>query len=443
MKLRLKRCSAVAFLSLFTLSVVTIYTLPPFPSDRSDVHLLGPRNNKPSRLVGRRSLRPHLQLHSRTKSNPEVKDSTKRLLTVNQQQLSISSGNTAEENAHLPSEKPLRRHKKERVSQDKLAKRGQAVDARNGREPTVHLLRSRHDPALPQSASMRSLHPKNTTRRPKCAPDEAKAKKLRGYFTHAQQVPKLKQVPGEEKTHERLAEPHPGAGNKGMRGSTDWCATVPDDAAVEDWSQAEAESLPWLSKDDVKKMRLLSGGAVMSKDRLSGHGQVLQVGLNDTNDIFAPAGADHIKHCQTGSCALIKRPNDWFEVFAFHLDRVLGLNRSLPAVLRTFHSDILPYRYTDGSPRPVVWWDPRIQHLSDADNDQNSFSLTWPQYQTVLQSRCGSQVPLNFSKCVGVHHSEWGRLALFDFLLQVRDINEGENKCKTILLPQAFNEFNI
>ncbi|KAI7806953.1 Golgi-associated kinase 1A [Triplophysa rosa] len=432
-KLTLKRCSVVAFLSLFTLSVVMIYTLPPFPSDRSEVHPLGPRNNKPSRPVGRRSLTPHLPLHSRTRSNPEVKDSTKHLLMVNHQQLSFSSGKTAEEIVYLSTKKPLRSRKHQRVSQDInkhsfSAKRGQAVDAVNSREPNIHFLRSRHDPALPQSASMQSLHPKNTTHRHKCAPDGAKAKKLRGHFTHKQQVLKLKQAPGEKRTHERLSEPHSGAGNKGevaaaaaMRESTDWCEIVPDEAVVEDWNQTKAESLPWLSEDDVKKMRLLSRGAVMSKDRLSGHGQVLRVGLDDTNDIFAPAGADHIKCCQTGSCALIKRPSDWFEVFAFHLDRVLGLNRSLPVVLRTFHSDILPYRYTNGSPRPVVWWDPGIQHLSDADNDQNSFTLTWPQYQTSLQSRCGSQVPLNFTNCVGVHHSEWGRLALFDFLLQVND----------------------
>lgn len=369
LKFRLKHWSVVAFLSLFTLSMM-IYTLPPSPSDRSDVHPWATRNNKPSRLLARRSLRPHLPLHSRSRS--EVKDSTKHLLMVNHQQLSFSSGKTAEENSN---------------------------------KPTIHLLRSRLDPALPQSAKMQSLHPNSTTCRHKCTPDGAEAKGL------ARRVVKLKQVPTKEKARERQSElferKEP---QSGMRASiTDWCKTVPD----------ETESLPWLSDDDVQKMKLLSRGVVISKSRLSGHGQVLQVGLNGTNGIFA--GTEHTKHCQTGGCALIKRPGDWFEVFAFHLDRVLGLNRSLPVVLRTFHCEILPYKYTNGTPRPVVWWDPNIQHLSDADNDQNSLSLTWPQYQTALQSRCGSQVPLNFTNCVGVHHSEWGRLALFDFLLQVRD----------------------
>lgn len=128
----------------------------------------------------------------------------------------------------------------------------------------------------------------------------------------------------------------------------------------------------------------------------------------------------HREQCQRGYCSLIKRTDDWFEVFAFHLDRVLGLNRSLPAVLRTFHSDILPYRYTNGTPRPIVWWDPDIQHLSDSNNDQNSVPLSWVQYQELLQVHCGSETELNSAPCVGVRHSEWGRLALFDFLLQVR-----------------------
>lgn len=129
------------------------------------------------------------------------------------------------------------------------------------------------------------------------------------------------------------------------------------------------------------------------------------------------------ERCQQGHCSLIKRTDDWFEVLAFHLDRVLGLNRSLPAVLRTFHSPVLPYRYTSGTPRPVVWWDPDIQHLADTDNDQNSVALSWAQYQKLLQVRCGTEAELRSAPCVGVQHSEWGRLALFDFLLQVRSLS--------------------
>lgn len=127
----------------------------------------------------------------------------------------------------------------------------------------------------------------------------------------------------------------------------------------------------------------------------------------------------HSERCLQGRCSLIKRTEDWFEVFAFHLDRVLGLNRSLPAVLRAFKSEILPYRYISGTPRPAVWWDPDIQHLANKDNDQNSVPLSWLQYQELLKVHCGADADLKTAPCVGIQHSEWGRLALFDFLLQV------------------------
>ncbi|XP_052434724.1 Golgi-associated kinase 1A-like [Carassius gibelio] len=447
LKFRLKCQFVVVFLFLFSLSVVMIYTLPPFQSEQSRLNKRGPHKNKPSRLVEKLSLKHYLPVssyeHTKTLNNPEMKDSAKHLLMVNHHQLSFSSGRTAS------TEKPAKSKasKKEQYLQNinkypgtvfaAGAKRGRAVKLGNSSNsnPTIHLRRSRHDLAFPQSASIQSLRPNNKTCRHKCIPDEAKAKRLVGQLSDAQQVVKLKQAPGEEGRHERQTDPSGrkrpkfGAETKdrspeeaGIKDSAnDWCMMVSDETFNDSWNQTNAESLPWLSEDDIKKMTLLSRGTVLSKSRLPGHGQVLQVGFSEKKDIFDPEGENHITCCETGSCALIKRPNDWFEVFAFHLDRVLGLNRSLPAVLRTFHSEILPYKYINGSPRPVIWWDPSIQHLSEGDNDQNSFSLTWPQYQILLQSRCGTWVPLNFTTCVGVHHSEWGRLALFDFLLQVND----------------------
>lgn len=195
--------------------------------------------------------------------------------------------------------------------------------------------------------------------------------------------------------------------------------------------------LPWLSEDDVQKMVFLARGEVVSKAKLPAHGQVLQVALDPNRQLGAGDGVtrnspqderehrrpeSHEERCRRGLCSLVKRTDDWFEVFAFHLDRVLGLNRSLPAVLRTFQSQILPYRYISGVPRPVVWWDPDIQHLANRDNDQNSVPLSWVQYQELLQIHCGIDVGLWSAPCVGIHHSEWGRLGLFDFLLQVNNV---------------------
>ncbi|XP_026084711.1 protein FAM198A-like isoform X1 [Carassius auratus] len=451
LKFRLKCRFVVAFLFFFSLSVVMIYTLPPFPSEQSRLNVRGPRNNKPSRLVKKLPLRLYLPtssyVHSKTWKNPEMKDSAKRLLMVNHHQQPFSSGKTAEKKVATKKPVKSKANKKEQYLQNinkhsvkpfaVRAKRGRIIKLGNSENSnqTIHLLHSRHDPAFPQSASIQSLHPNNKTCRHKCTPDGAIAEMFVGQFTDAQQVVKLKQVPGLAATNKKQAGPFKRKRPKirtetndgipeeaGIKVSAnDWCKTISEETFIENWNQTKTESLPWLSEDDIKKMALLSRGTVLSKARLPGHGQVLQVRFGEKKDIFVPTGDNRITGCETGSCALIKRPNDWFEVFAFHLDRVLGLNRSLPAVLRTFHSEILPYKYTNGSPRPVIWWDPSIQHLSDAENDQNSFSLTWTQYQTLLQSRCGTRVPLNFTSCVGVHHSEWGRLALFDFLLQVND----------------------
>ncbi|KAE8596834.1 hypothetical protein XENTR_v10016258 [Xenopus tropicalis] len=179
------------------------------------------------------------------------------------------------------------------------------------------------------------------------------------------------------------------------------------------------EAPPWFTSDDLKKMRLLSEGEVVAKSRIPAHGQVLQVGLCPLAE-----NCQQGKICSKGLCGLIKRPTDLYEVLAFHLDRILGLNRSLPAVGRKFTSDLLPYKYTDGAPRPIIWWAPDIKHLNDTNNDQNSHALDWIQYQQMLKHRCGmgdSSVNINRPPCLGIKHTEWAMLALFDFLLQVQD----------------------
>ncbi|XP_007505306.2 Golgi-associated kinase 1A [Monodelphis domestica] len=203
-----------------------------------------------------------------------------------------------------------------------------------------------------------------------------------------------------------------------LRGSV-WCDTMPGKGG-----RLEAEDTPpWFTEDDVRKMRLLAHGEVAGRARVPGHGQVLRVALSPESLRGAPA-RELGQLCAEGLCGLIKRPEDLSEVLAFHLDRVLGLERSLPAVARRFRSPLLPYRYTRGEPRPAVWWAPDVRHLDDGDNDQNSFALGWLQYRSLLGLRCGvagSGALLGQAPCLGVHHTEWARLALFDFLLQVHD----------------------
>ncbi|NXO57764.1 F198A protein, partial [Aramus guarauna] len=179
------------------------------------------------------------------------------------------------------------------------------------------------------------------------------------------------------------------------------------------------DTAPWLSDDDLQKMWLLASGQVVSKTRIPAHGQVLRVGLRAVGDAEGDALlASPEEDCRDGRCGLIKRPGDLYEVLAFHLDRVLGLNRSLPAVARRFTSYLLPYSYTDGSLRPIIWWAPDLQHLEDANNDQNSCALGWLQYQEMLRPH---RLVAGNAPCSSIPRGEWSRLALFDFLLQVHD----------------------
>ncbi|XP_065521917.1 Golgi-associated kinase 1A [Lathamus discolor] len=181
---------------------------------------------------------------------------------------------------------------------------------------------------------------------------------------------------------------------------------------------AAGDAPPWLSADDLQKMRLLASGRVVSKTRIPAHGQVLRVALRAVGDAEGDSSPE--RDCQDGRCGLIKRPRDLYEVLAFHLDRVLGLNRSLPAVARRFTSHLLPYSYTDGSLRPIIWWAPDLQHLEDANNDQNSCALGWLQYQEMLRPH-GPMQAAGDAPCSSIPRGEWSRLALFDFLLQVHD----------------------
>ncbi|XP_078071647.1 Golgi-associated kinase 1A [Mustelus asterias] len=200
----------------------------------------------------------------------------------------------------------------------------------------------------------------------------------------------------------------------------DGVETSHPDLEMEDHFRLLEDPPPWFDSSDIEKMKLLASGSVVAKARIPAHGQVIKVGLSFNSSIMIH---DLMGHCQEGLCGLIKRPSDLDEVLAFHLDRVLGLNRSLPVVARRFNDALLPYKFTDGAARPIVWWDADIQHLNDPSNDQNSFELSWFQYQAVLRQQCGTnKAPENQTvSCLSVKRSEWGKLALFDFLLQVHD----------------------
>ncbi|XP_010209091.1 Golgi-associated kinase 1B isoform X2 [Colius striatus] len=167
-----------------------------------------------------------------------------------------------------------------------------------------------------------------------------------------------------------------------------------------------SESSPsWLSKDDILNMRMLADSQIESIQEVPSHKAVLLV--------FARRPSTSGAACNQGHCGIVRRPLDMSEVFAFHLDRILGLNRTLPSVSR--RSEF----FQDGQACPVILWD---SSLSPTDNNtHSSVRLTWGRYQQLLKQKCwqNGKVPKAEWGCTEIHHHEWSKMALFDFLLQI------------------------
>uniref|UniRef100_H0Z569 Golgi associated kinase 1B n=1 Tax=Taeniopygia guttata TaxID=59729 RepID=H0Z569_TAEGU len=167
-----------------------------------------------------------------------------------------------------------------------------------------------------------------------------------------------------------------------------------------------SESPPsWMSKDDILNMRMLADSPIQGIQKVPSHKAVLAV--------FARGPSTTGTACNQGYCGIVKRPLDMSEVFAFHLDRILGLNRSLPSVSR--RSEF----FQGGQACPVILWD---SSLSPTDNStHSSVRLTWGQYQQLLKKKCwqNGKVPRTEWGCTEIHHHEWSKMALFDFLLQI------------------------
>lgn len=168
-----------------------------------------------------------------------------------------------------------------------------------------------------------------------------------------------------------------------------------------------SESAPsWLSREDIHRMRLLADGAVAGLQPVSSRSGARLLVLEGST-------AGSLPRCGPSPCGLLKQPLDMSEVFAFHLDRILGLNRTLPSVSRK--SEFI----RDGRPCPVTLWD---SSLSPANNDtHSSVKLTWGTYQQLLKQKCwlNGRVPKPEWGCTEIHHHEWSKMALFDFLLQI------------------------
>lgn len=89
---------------------------------------------------------------------------------------------------------------------------------------------------------------------------------------------------------------------------------------------------PWFSAEDIRAMRFLADSRIQRITQLPSY-QAFLIYETPSKKKLAPSVPSSA--CQ-GICGLVRRPLDMSEVFAFHLDRILGLNRTLPSVSRKF-----------------------------------------------------------------------------------------------------------
>lgn len=172
---------------------------------------------------------------------------------------------------------------------------------------------------------------------------------------------------------------------------------------------------PWFSPQDVKSMRFLADAKVLRVKEVShGDSPSLLIFEGESSDSVINQKHKKVSNVCGGQCGVINSPMDTTEVFAFHLDRVLGLNRTLPAVGRKFSF------LHDGQPCPVVSWDATLYPEGLAAG-WSAVRLTWGEYQSSLKQRCWLKNTSSKpdSGCSTIHHYEWSKLALFDFLLQI------------------------
>ncbi|XP_072251337.1 Golgi-associated kinase 1B [Leuresthes tenuis] len=174
---------------------------------------------------------------------------------------------------------------------------------------------------------------------------------------------------------------------------------------------------PWFSSQDLKTMRFLADAKVLRmKEIFRGNAPSLLIFESETNGPLANQKNSKRNDVCRGQCGIIHSPVDNMEVFAFHLDRVLGINRTLPAVSRKFNL------LHDGQSCPVVSWDASL-YPKGLTAGLATVRLTWGEYQSSLKQRCWHKniSPKPNSGCTTIHHYEWSKLALFDFLLQIHN----------------------
>ena len=188
---------------------------------------------------------------------------------------------------------------------------------------------------------------------------------------------------------------------------------------------------PWFSNEDIQTMRLLSEQEIRESRLLPGtFGDERKVALFRAPErIFTDEdGAinnqrrygdlgSFLEKCRSReACAMVLPSNHVHEVLAFHVDRILGFNRTLPSVARNLAPEELggglinsATNLAKGMIYPMTAFDANAHIVQDV--------LFWSRKK--FRSCALKDQSANKLDCEGTTPEEISSLALFDFLLQV------------------------
>eukprot|EP00061_Rhincodon_typus_P009659 g33318.t1 len=169
--------------------------------------------------------------------------------------------------------------------------------------------------------------------------------------------------------------------------------------------------ITWFSQRDERLVKLLARGFVRKVDHFTRGEEMARVVLSINSSRPLEGSRDH---CRAGVCGIVKEMSDLREVAAFHLDRILGLGISQPVVTRRLQCPLLPVKYTDGSAKPVVWWDPEISLPPGTSLHLDTYLFHVVQFPSVFR-QCGA---LQDEICFRDNSPELEKLKLLDYFFQ-------------------------
>ncbi|XP_072403625.1 Golgi-associated kinase 1A-like [Chiloscyllium punctatum] len=169
--------------------------------------------------------------------------------------------------------------------------------------------------------------------------------------------------------------------------------------------------ITWFSQRDKRLVKLLAQGFVQKVDHFTRGEEMARVVLSIDSSRPLEGSRDH---CRAGVCGIVKEMSDLREVAAFHLDRILGLGISQPVVTRRLQCPLLPAKYTDGSAKPVVWWDPQISLPPGTSLHLDTYLFNVAQFPSIFR-QCGIQQD---EICFRDNSPELKKLKLLDYFFQ-------------------------